>query len=394
MKKLLFILLISITTYSQEKKNIAKVLIDYTTRQPIKNVTIYNHQDFTISNYEGKFRFSTHKDSINFRLLGYKSLFTSIKNIQKLDTIFLVPLNISLEEVVIKSSSIETNLKNIFNKFEKLTPNSKYTESFFLRTLLKRNNKIIVFQDIAGRAERPKLFTSLKEYKRKLKINILNMRKLASLSNSKYTEKFDFASFSKLFEEIAYIRITFKKYKLKKLTASNSQYLKITFNPIDSLSSNTSNGYYLIDTSNNSLKEVAIHSNPNYSKIPFNKTGKFKFRTIGRMVHIKFTYNPTHKKYYISNATFKGKLEVINQKKETIIYDVQYNLLITESFIPNKIKSNFSSNKNIFEAKTLYNEKFWETQNQLLLDKDLKIFIQQTKNLKNIKSEFKLIENF
>ena len=389
MKKLLF-LLIPLMSYSQEKFIINKIIIDSETKKPLENVSIYNNQDFTISNYQGKFRFVTGRDSINLRLLGYKTLHTTVKNSQKKDTLFLHPQITKLEEIVVTGNSTETYLNNIFKKIKNSTPKSEYTESFFLRMLLKRNNRIFQFQDLAGEVKRPKLYTTKKDYKKNIKINLLNIRKMGLSANSKDIEEFNHFSFSDFFYRMILLRIDLKKHHLKNFTLSNSNYKKIIFNPIDSLDSKASNGYYL--TENNSLKEVVLTSNPNYSKIPFIESRKFKYRTIGTNFRVAFNYNPKHRKYYISDATFEAKLEVINPKSETIIYDVKYNLLITESFLEKKIKSNFSSKKNIFKAKAPYNESFWLNQNQLLLDKNLKLFIEKTKDLNT--TEFKIIENY
>ncbi len=374
MKKLLF-LLIPLMSYSQEKFIINKIIIDSETKKPLENVSVYNNQDFTISNYQGKFRFVTDKDSLNLKLLGYKTLCKSVKNIQKIDTLFLLPQITKLEEVVVTGNSTETYLNNIFEKIKNSTPKSEYAESFFLRTVLKRNNKIFQFQDLAGKIKRPKLYTTKKDYKKNMKINLLNMRKMGLTTNSRDVEGFDYFSFSDFFYRMILLRIDLKKHHLKNFTLSNSNYKKILFNPIDTLDSKASSGYYL--TENNSLKEVVLTSNPNYSQIPFVESRKFKYRTIGTNFRVAFNYNQTHKKYYISDATFEGKVEVINPKEETIIYDIKYNLLITEGFLEKNIKSNFSSNKDIFKAKIPYNKDFWKSQNQLLLDENLKLFIKK-----------------
>jgi hypothetical protein len=314
----------------------------------------------------------------------------SVKNIQKIDTLFLLPQTTILEEVVVKGNSTETYLNNIFEKIKNSTPKSEYTESFFLRTVLKRNNEIFQFQDLAGKVKRPELYTSKKNYEKDLKINLLNMRRIGLKTNSKDIEDFEYFSFSDFFYRLILLRIDFKKHHFKNFNLSNSNYKKIIFNPIDNLDSKASNGYYL--TENNSLKKVVITSNPNYNKIPFVELRNFKYRTISTDLRVTFNYNSTHKKHYISDATFEGKLEVINPEEETIIYDVKYNLLITDGFLNNKIKSNFSSKKDVFKANEPYNESFWLNQNQLLLDKKLKLFIEQTKDLNT--TEFEIIKNY
>ena len=100
-------------------------------------------------------------------------------------------------------------------------------------------------------------------------------------------------------------------------------------------------------------------------------------------------------KYYISNAKLKTITEVINETtNQKDIYEIEYNLLTTESFIKDKIKSNFSVEKDLFKADFPYSEDFWKNQNQLLLTSELKEFLAKVSKNKARNSEYKVIGNF
>ena len=72
--------------FSQNKLN--GIVLDYETKKPIEYVDIFNESNFTSTNSEGKFLFASEKDSINIRLIGYKAINSTFKEIKN-DTIYL-----------------------------------------------------------------------------------------------------------------------------------------------------------------------------------------------------------------------------------------------------------------------------------------------------------------
>ena len=110
---------------------------------------------------------------------------------------------------------------------------------------------------------------------------------------------------------------------------------------------------------------------------------------------MNFQQDKKTSKYYISNAKLNTVTEVVNETtNQKDIYEVEYNLLTTESFIKDKIKPNFSLDKDLFKAEFPYSEDFWKNQNQLLLTNELKEFLIKVSENKSKGSEYKIIGNF
>jgi hypothetical protein len=86
----------------------------------------------------------------------------------------------------------------------------------------------------------------------------------------------------------------------------------------------------------------------------------------------------------------KNIVEVINEDEKSI-YEATYQIVNTKNIENKKVKSNFSSIKDLFKANVSFNKLFWEEQNQLLLDNELNNFL---KNLKNYKNDYEIYSNF
>ena len=72
MRFLFFLLLCTQITYSQNQ--LQAVLLDSTTKAPIEFADVYNHYNYTTSNADGSFMFTSESDSVFIKRLGYKPL--------------------------------------------------------------------------------------------------------------------------------------------------------------------------------------------------------------------------------------------------------------------------------------------------------------------------------
>ncbi len=395
MKKIIttFIVFFSLNTYSQEVEIISKIIVDSISKKPLEYADIYNHFDFTASNDEGNFRFATNEKFINFRLLGYKTLSTTIANIKNIDTIFLSPDLINLNEVLVSNS--EPTLKKIFKNLETNVADFPYTEKFFMRIILKRNDEIVKFQDISAKVNRLKTFTNLKDSEKNIKIELLNMRKTGILSKSRKVEYFKFFSFAEFFYNITAIYAIPEKHNFIDNGLMQKELKKISFEPKNDSLSNSIFGYYIFDKNNYRLKEVMTKSSQKYyESTSYSEKGGFKWKTISRDLIVKFNYDSIHKKEYISYGKLNYKVKVINPELENIIYDVQYDFITTESFLNESIKSDFNPTKDIFKAEFDYNEYFWKNQNQLLLNNELKKFLNRADLNNDKKSDYMILKNY
>ncbi|MGY0408644.1 MAG: hypothetical protein ACWIPJ_09890 [Polaribacter sp.] len=294
------------------------------------------------------------------------------------------PNIIHLDEVVLEDNN--KILNNIFKNITNATPNSLYVEKFFLRTILKKNDSLVKFQDILGISERKKTFTKEKEAKKNLKIQILNMRKTGILAKSREVEDFKFFTSSELFFKMTsiYANPNIHFFENKGFIDNNLQ--KIYFEPKKPYNNNSFTGYYVINTKEKSVLEANLKS---ALKTEYIKKRGFKWRTIDNLLNVKFTYNNRDEKYHISDAIIYYKVEVITPKKTRNVYKIEYKYFTSEYNLE-KIEKNINPNKSIFNINMDYDELFWKNQNHLILDKKLKSFIEK---INNVDKKYKIITN-
>ena len=71
---------------------------------------------------------------------------------------------------------------------------------------------------------------------------------------------------------------------------------------------------------------------------------------------------------------------MITPKQIKNIYKIEYKYFTSEYNLE-KIEKNINSNKSIFSINMDYDELFWKNQNHLILDNNLKSFIEKMNNL-------------
>ena len=140
METKIFFFFILVFQQSISQNQLRGIVVDKETNEPIEYADIYNGNDFTYSNEEGKFLFNSTDDSLKVGILGYYTLFSTFQK-QKSDTIYLTPKIQNLNEVVINADN--NLLKSILNNFKENYPLEPFNERFFLRSVLKKNNEII-----------------------------------------------------------------------------------------------------------------------------------------------------------------------------------------------------------------------------------------------------------
>lgn len=391
MKKTFIIICIFIQIHAHSQNKITKVLVDNLTKTPLNNATINNEKDYTISNSEGYFMFISELDSIKIRMLGYEKIKTTFKKLMHScsDTIYLKQKAYELQEVVIQNN--EVLLAKVYKNLVKNYPFHTYSENFFLRCILKKDNKIIKLEDLYGKLQRNSMFKTRNIKDFNFDVELLNLRKTGLLDKSKKIADFEFLSFDVLLKWFSTIFKNHKQYQFNIEKTNDSNFVKLEFNPRKEFISNGA-GYYIINLKDYSIKEFFSQTNPEYSKkdIPFKKKKNIKWRTIHSDIHIYFEKNNTTKLYYISNVHIKQNVELFDENEVKINFTPEYNFIITESFIKEKIKSNISIKKDIFKLKHKYSKDFWEKQNQLVLTKEMQQFLD---NLGEKENQFLIFSN-
>jgi hypothetical protein len=376
-------------TYANSQNKITKILVDNLTKNPLNSATINNEKDYTISNTEGYFMFISELDSIKIRMLGYEKIKTTFKKLMNSsDTIYLKQKTYKLQEVLILNN--ETLLSKVYKKLEKNYPFHTYSEKFFLRCMLKKNDKIIKLEDLYGKLQRNSMFKTRNIKDFNFDVELLNLRKNGLLDKSKKVADFEFLSFEDLLKWFSTIFKNHKQYQFNIEKTNDSNFVKLAFNPRKEFVDNSA-GYYIINLKDYSIKEFFSQSNPEFPKknIPFTKKRNTKWRTIHSDIHIYFDRNKETELYYISNVDIKQNTELFEGEMKNN-FTTEYNFITTKSFIDNDIKSNVSMKKDVFKLKHKYSKDFWKNQNQLVLTKEMQQFLD---NLGEKENQFLIFSN-
>lgn len=382
MKAKFFLLFFLVLQQSFSQNKLEGMVLDQGTKRPVEYVDIYNDQDYTSTNEEGKFLFLSTGDSLKISILGYDPIFTTFEML-KSDTILLSKKIQNLDEVLINS---ESNLfTSVQKKLDENYPLEPYKEKFFLRSVLKQNNKIIKLVDFSGKIERKTLFSTKSNPmpKKNYFIEIENLRKAGIKEEC---IDFTLSSFEELFNNIITIYMSPEIYDFRYIPYDDSRLVKLEFNPNSTKKANSS-GYYLVNLDDKAFNEVHISNSQNTDYI---EKRDLKYRTTNYDVNITFKKDSNVKKYFIDKANMSATVEVVPKNSEKIIYTVSYKLFTFDNFQDFEIGSNISLSKDIFDLKEDYDKSFWESQNYLLLTEEMKEFLS---GLSNENNDFKSSTN-
>ena len=365
---------------------VSKTIVDKTTKLPLDNVSVYNDKDYSTTNEEGLFAFISDKNEINFNLLGYNALKTSFEAIEKQDTIFMKAKAFELKEVVV--SNVEPFIKKVYGKMGE-NYISNYTANFFLRNILKRDNSIVVLQDInAKRGKNDNL-------KNSNEVEVLNMRK-TSFFEKKNQIDFKFPDFDEFFRSMF---PPLDKYIFTEENYNDVDFRKILFEAKEkNVEGQISSGYFVINRKDYAIVEFFITLRDNPKEVPFKKflLSSVQYRTIKFERFMRFSKNSSLNKYYLTLSKLIATVEVMpSTKGESAFYfDLNMDYFTTNNITTEKVKPNFDTDKDVFKAKFPYSAEFWSTQNQLPLTTELKDFLKRVAENKDKKKEFEIIGNF
>ncbi len=357
------------------------IVIDFDTKKPIEYADIYNDNNFTSTNSEGRFLFVSKKDSVKIRLIGYKSILTTFKEIKN-NTIFLKSKFEELDEIILSNSN---SIKKIYTAVKNNYPFEPYTETFFLRCYIKKNGELLKIQDLNGLVRRKTLFgTSEKPMpKKNYEVSVLNVRKAGIYEEDIYFKMFNFKH---IFEEIASVGLSTKSYQFKENNSKDEDFIKYSFFPNSENKMNIE-GYYLVNKKDNAFTEFHLKKIDTNSSYTENRG--IKYRTTYFEKSTFFNQNIIEGKYFIHKAKINAETEVIDKNGEKATYNVAYSLIILNQN-NNQLNKKHSIEKDIFKFKKPFNSKFWDKQEYLLLTKEMNEFL---KKLKDSNSEFKTVTN-
>jgi len=370
-------------SYSQNFQ-ISKIVVDINTKKPLESVIIFNENDYSTTNADGKFVFVSQNNEVNLSLLGYDKIKTSFEKLKNTkDTIFMQMKDNQLQEVVVNSAS--SYMKKVFDRM-KDNYLQNYTVNFFLRSTLQKDTVTIVLQDIYAKKNR----NTNKE--QNTSVEILNMRKI-SLFVKKENMSYKFPGFNDFFttaipeiDKCSFTEVSFNDQDFKKIEFQTKE--KNSWGQIWS-------GYFIINRKDYAIVEYNLIAISDPDDVPYKSIllRNGQYRTVKWNKLVQYSKDIASNKYYLSSSKFENSLEAkVDQK--TIYYDYNMNYFVTNSPTNEKVRSNFSIEEDVFKAKFSYSKDFWDHQNQLPLTKELEGFLKSVLEKKEKKKEYEVIGNF
>ncbi|MFK7812906.1 MAG: hypothetical protein AB8B59_10450 [Maribacter sp.] len=385
--KLIVVLFFSLTLspcFSQNQHT--GIIIDSETKEPVEFVGVFNSKDYTISNEDGRYAFSSDKDSVVFYKVGYEKLETTFDQLRY--TIFLDKSVLELNEVIVTNGkTLYQKIKDSINKNYKFEP---YKEKFLLRAIAKKNNEIWRIQDLLGKLKRKTLFYNkeIEKSKKDYEVELTNMRKLGGVSdeNNAYLK---FPSFNQIFTEFITMNIKESELDIEERYFDNGKKIRLEFSSRPEEEIKNITGYYILDAESYAIESYHFKSVPKNG--PFKKNKFLRYRNSYYDVSVFFKKSYEKNAYFISSAKSVYKVETTNEEKSfNLVYELNSILTTSDNFGAFKVKKNVNASKDLFKLKYPYNPGFWNTQNQLLLTEEMKEFI---KKMGEENTEFKVRSN-
>lgn len=386
MKKLLLVLVFCELSYAQNQK--LGVVLDSESRKPVEFVDVYNTNDHTLTNENGKYFLLSSNDSISFNKLGYQTLKSTFSEIP--DTVLLRQKAFELSEVVL------TNEERLFDKVKKAVPqnypSNAYKERFFMRSVLRYNDSITRIQDIQGKLKRRTLLYhgAMDIEKKDFLFEVDHMRKvgLKEVSEEDTDIYYSSKSLRTIFMETVQLSIVLEDFAIEEKFFDNKEKVRIAFTYNGGDERIKVNGYYIINLKDKAILEYYQLSEPN---LEFKQHKNVRFRVTRYEKTILFEKESNTGNYVIKNGKIKTKVEIKDEEEAFHTFFESEDILNSYGhFGKYKVRKNANENKDIFKLRFPYNKSFWDNQNTLLLTDEMNAFIYKV-NRKD--SEFKIKTN-
>nr|WP_288837377.1 carboxypeptidase-like regulatory domain-containing protein [uncultured Flavobacterium sp.] len=136
-----FILLVNIISYSQNKEIL---VLDSSTKLPIESVNIYypGIQEGTFTNSDGKAIINIWDYDLKISHIAYEEKIINYKELKNLNTFFLTPKSINLNEVVVRSFNLIKALNYVLENYENLYENQAFEKECNFKETLSIDNKL------------------------------------------------------------------------------------------------------------------------------------------------------------------------------------------------------------------------------------------------------------
>lgn len=366
----LFLLFLGATCCAQQAHS--GIVLTKNGQEPIEFVSVFNSNDNTMTNADGRFKFTSKLDSVFFYSPGYEKLATTFSALK--DTIYLQKNIFELDEVVVTNQ--KSLLQEVFNSIDTNYSSQPYREKFMLRAVAKYNGSIYRLQDITGKLSRKPFIIAkdLKPSRKDFILELTNMRKLGIKydDNKAYLV---FSSIEYLYNILADVKITEANYDFDEQRVKGSDEINLNFKRSkisDSLA--YFDGYYVLDSTSKAIKQFKI--NALFKNNPYNKNKWLRYRTTSYKVQTSFKKNPNTNLYFLSSGSYEVNVETTDEERSfTSNYNIKFILTTSDNFGDFEVTKNSSVTKDIFKLNYPYTKEYWSKQNQLLLTDEMVQFI-------------------
>ncbi len=384
MKKIKFAIILFLTFKSYSQDIVKKILWNNIDKIVVQYANINQDNFESISNENGEININKNGGTITISNVSYELLKVERHNFSLNDTIILQPKVFNLEEVVINNNE---RYDKMFNTVATEYASEPHIEKFFIRAIIRKNNKIYKIADLSGLVEKKVLFgTTKKEMpKKNYKINLENIRKVGI-----EFKEYDFEFFSlKTFLNLAVSSyLNPKKYKFDYFDNENPSIYKIEAKPKDTIATKTK-GHYFVNSEDNTFNETYTVSN-NY-QTEFKQIKNIKFRTTFFETKSKFKRNLKTNKHQLHQSIMQYKTEVFNKGVKDI-FDVTYIYTAIPENNLTVLNNNINIDKDMFELNGKYDNNYWKNNEVLPLTVEIQNFINVV-NTKVEKPNFRTINN-
>jgi len=265
-----------------------------------------------------------------------------------------------------------------------------YKEKFLLRGVLRYNVEITRIQDLQGKLERRTLLYTheIEPDKKDFKVELTNMRKVGLVldENDIY---FIFDSFYGLFINLTPVNATGDAFDLIESTFENGSKIDLSFQTKPEFANEKVTGNYIINAKNNDIEQFKIVFE--FENNPFLENEDSRYRIISIDKEISLSKSRKNQKYYIESSKNHVVIKQTDENNSyTSYYDVSFILTTSDNEGDFDVKKNVSTSKDLFKINYPYDQRFWITQNQLLLTEEMLDFIEKVQDPNN---EFKVRSN-
>lgn len=375
---------------------ISQIVCDSITKIPIKYANIISNNNYgTITNEHGVFTLDYFYDfiSLEFSHIAYQSKKLNYSYFNKLDTVFLKPSIISLDEIILENFNAQDTVQKSINQISDNYSFEPFNLYGFYRESIVEDNVGVAITEVS--------FLSINE---EVKNEQIYEAEIIRGRRSENYSSFGLDIIGGIYNIITrgdMVRQKIRLFDLKNISKYNYKYSGsienfgnvtyiIEFNPSDDDIYNNSYGQLFIDSKTLAITQFNIKKDEDKVKkilksikpeIFNSKDATYLLTGSDAIIRYK-----KHKNfYYLSFITVTNNKMGILQN-ESLDYDINAKLIITNINTENikKVKTNYNIKKGFNnQVKKIPNLEYWNESNTLFFSEREKKILNDIKNVEN-----------